>query len=118
MEHLARVIDQVIEHEESARGKLLDCQRTRLLDKVGKAFGLLRYSYILSCKEAFNALSGARLGVDMKLFNSLDASAVNELQIAVCSGHLQYKSGVRLSEAERDVLRAQTVRDKLKQDSA
>ena len=118
IDHFKRVIEQIIEHEEAARMKLLDCQRTRLLDKVGRAFGTLRYSYILSAKEAFKALSGVRLGVDLKLFNSLDLKTVNELFVAVGKGCLQYHAGSRLAEAELDAMRSQVVREKLKHGNA
>ena len=114
MEQLGRVVDQVIAHEENTRSKLLEHHRNRLLDMIGRSFGTLRYSYILSGKEAYQALSGVRLGVDMKMFNALDINTINELLIAVSPGHLQKKAMRQLSEAERAVLRAQTVRERLK----
>ena len=117
MKHLSGVIDQVITHEENSRSKLLDHHRNRLLDKVGRAFGTLRYSYILSAKEAFKSLSGVRLGVDMNMFNSLDIKCINELFMAVSAGHLQCKAGCLLSESERDSYRAQIVRERIKQES-
>ena len=118
MEHLAGVIEQVINYEDNARRKLLDSHRNRLLDKVGRAFGTLRYSYILSAKEAFDSLSGVRLGVDMDMFNSLDIKCINELFMAVAAGHLQCRAGCLLAENERDVFRAQCVRERIKQASS
>lgn len=114
MEHLEQVIGQVVDHEENARLKLLEQNRTRLLDKVGRSFAALRYSYILPSKEAFAALSGVRLGVDLKMFHALDSKLLNDLLIAANSGHLQYNAGRLLSEAERDAYRAQVMREALK----
>ena len=117
LERLARLIDQVIEHELNIRLKLLEQERSRLLDMIGRSFGVLRYSYILSAQEAFNSLSGVRLGVDMNMFNSLDMQVVNELFTAVSPGHLQHKAGRLLNENEQDAFRAQIVRERLKQNS-
>lgn len=118
MDRLGRVIDQVIEHEESSRLKMLENERCSLMDMVGRCFGNLRYGYLLSGKEAFKSLSGLRLGVDMNMFSAVDADLVNELFVAVCSGHLQKKARRQLNERERDELRSEIVREKLKQSSA
>jgi protein arginine kinase len=116
--NLGRVIDQVIEHEEATRQMMLEKNRSKLMDIVGRSYGMLRYGYLLSSKEAFNSFSGLRLGVDMNLFSTLDIKTVNELFVAVCSGHLQKKARRQLNERERDELRSEIVREKLKQSSA
>ncbi len=112
--NLGRVIDQVIEHEEAIRQMMLEKKRSKLMDIVGRSYGVLRYGYLLSSKEAFNSFSGLRLGVDMKLFNRLDIKTVNELLVAVNPGHLQKRAHLELPESERDALRSQVVREKLK----
>lgn len=114
---LGRVIDQVIEHEESLRAKLMEHRRNNLLDVVGRSYGLLRYSYLLTSREAYNALSMVRLGVDLGLFNSLDIQIVNELFVAVGTGHLQKLAMRELSEREQNAFRAQIVRERLKKNS-
>lgn len=113
--NLGRVIDQVIEHEEATRQLMLETKRSKLLDMVGRSYGLMRYGYILSSKEAFNSLSGLRLGVDMNLFNTLNIDTVNSLFVAVNPGHLQKRAKLELAEPERDALRSQIVREQLKQ---
>ncbi len=114
IERLSRVIDQVIAHEQNARRKLLEHDHYRLLDKVGRSYGTLRHSYILSSEEALNSLSGARFGVDMGMFSSLDIHTVNELFMAISPAHLQKLAGRELEGVERDIFRAQTVRERLK----
>ena len=118
IERLSKVIDEVINHEESVRGQLLQHDRNRLLDAVGRSYGLLRHSYILSSKEAFNSLSGLRLGVDMKMFNSVNIHTVNELFTAISPAHLQKKAGRVLDNQERDVFRSEVVRSQLKLNGA
>ena len=115
IENLGRVIDQVINHEESVRYDLLEKKRSKLMDLIGRSYGVLRHSYLLSGKEALCSLSGVRLGVDMNMFTLLDRQTVNELFIAVSPAHLQKLAGCDLPEAERDALRAKVVRERLKQ---
>ena len=115
IEHLQRVIDQIIEQEESMRLKLLEHRRSELLDAVGRSYGILKYGYMISAKEAFKALSLVRLGVDMKMFSTLDIANINELFISVCSGHLQHLAGRSLNDAEEKSFRAQFIRGKFKQ---
>lgn len=115
IDRLGRVIDQIVEHEESARRSLLANERTRLLDKVGRSFGLLRYSYMLSESEAFEALSGLRLGVALNMFDFLDMQCVNELFNSVHSGVIACHAGRELEKKECDALRAKTVRERLRE---
>ena len=99
------------------RVKLLEHRRSELLDAVGRSYGILKYGYMLSAKEAFKALSLVRLGVDMKMFSTLDISNINELFISASSGHLQHLAGRSLNDAEERSFRAQLIREKFKQGS-
>lgn len=115
IEQLGKVVDQIVEHEEAARHSLLAHDRNLLLDKAGRSFGLLRYSYKLSETEALEALSGLRLGVAMQMFDSLDMQCVNELFNSIHSGVIAYNAGRELDKNECEALRAKIVRERLKQ---
>lgn len=115
---LARVIEQVVAHEKNARKNLLEHDHYRLLDLVGRSYGILRHSYILSSEEALNSLSGARFGVDMGMFSALDIHMVNELFVTINPAHLQKLAHRELEGRERDIFRAQTVREQLRKNGA
>ncbi len=112
---LEQIIRQLINYEKIARRELLEKRKNQLLDHVGRAYGLLRYSYILPEKEALNAISGLRLGVDLGLFKELNIKRVNELFIELAPGHLQKRAGVPLDKNECDEFRASFCREKLRQ---
>ena len=76
-----------------------------------------RFGYKISAKEAFKALSLVRLGVDMKMFSTLNMGNINELFINISSGHLQYLAGRSLLEEEEMSYRAQMIREKFKKSS-
>ncbi len=111
---LEKVIKQIITHEKNARVYLIKEKKNVILDKVGRAYGLLRHAYVLSSKEAINALSYLRLGVDMGMFSAVDIHTVNELFIVTQTSHLQKHINKPMKSYEREILRAKMIREKLK----
>ena len=115
IERLENIIKQIINHEKNTRIKLMETKQNFLQDYIGRAYGFLRYSYILSSKEALNSLSALRMGVDLKMFTLLNIHTINELFIAIQPAHLQKQSLNKLTSTERDILRAKIVREKLQE---
>lgn len=115
---LSGIISQIITHEKNARLKLLEKQRDILLDHIGRSYGILKYSYVISTKEALNSLSMLRLGVDMGIIRSVDIHTVNELFITVQPAHLQKFAGKNIDSEERDRIRASLIREGLQKASA
>lgn len=113
IEKLDSVIRQIINHEKHTRKILFDKKREFLLNNIGRAYGILRHSYIISSQEALNSLSALRLGVDMGMFSSVDIHKVNELFLLVQPAHLQKHAAKELEPSERDILRAKIIREKL-----
>jgi len=113
IERLESVVRQIISHEKNTRKILFEKKREFLLNNVGRAYGILRHSYIISSQEALNSLSSLRLGVDLGMFSSVDIHKVNELFLLVQPAHLQKYASKELDSAERDVFRAKIIREKL-----
>lgn len=113
--NLDRVIKQLINCEKLVRREILEHRRTYLLDYVGRAYGLLKYSYTLSEKEALNSLSGLRLGADLGLFQDIDIKKVNALFVEISPAHLQKRAGLELSSEACNEFRAAYCREKLRQ---
>ncbi len=111
---LGKVIEQIIEHERSARQTLLEKKRTMLVDQIGRAYGILSHAFSMNSKEALNFLSLIRLGVDLGFFPSDFRLPADELFMETQPAHLQKNSQQKLSAEERDALRAEIVRNKLK----
>jgi protein arginine kinase len=110
LDHLGRIVGQVIGHEEKARQILLRDAPSILEDKVWRAFGLLRYARALGFEEAMNLLSGVRLGVGLGLVPDVAMYTVNRLLIETQSAHLLAMAGGAMDEAELPVRRARHVR--------
>jgi protein arginine kinase len=115
VDKLTKVIAQVMEHEENARQKMLEDKSRVVADQVGRAYGVMMHSYSISSKEVLNLLSMLRLGVDLGLMPEEYRGTIDELFIRTQPAHLQKDFERKLTTEERDGLRADLMRDRLKQ---
>jgi len=114
VERLEKVLGQIIEHEENARATLLEKKSKMVLNHIGRAYGILANAHTITSKETMNLLSLMRLGVDLGVFPGVDRSLVDELFLVTQPAHLQKQHSEKLSAEERDLLRADMVRERLK----
>ena len=114
IERLSNIIGKLIDYEKRARQRLLAKQSHMVFDRVGRAYGTLRYCYMLSSEEALNSLSLIRFGVDMGMFSSMDIHMVNDLVVRINPAHLQRAYGAVEDAQARDVLRARMMRERLR----
>jgi protein arginine kinase len=114
VERLEKVLAQIIEHEENARASLLEKKPKMVYNHIGRAYGILANAHSISSKETMNLLSLLRLGVEMEMFPKADGALVDELFILTQPAHLQKTHSEKLSAEERDLLRADMLRERLK----
>ncbi|MBL9136570.1 MAG: protein arginine kinase [Verrucomicrobiales bacterium] len=114
VERLSKVVHQMIEHELNARQKLLEEKPKVLFNHIGRAFGVLSNAHSISSKEAMNLLSLVRLAHDLKMFPSIPRALFDELLLVSQPAHLQRTHTGKLGADERDVLRADLLRDRLR----
>ncbi|TVP77067.1 MAG: ATP--guanido phosphotransferase [Gemmatimonadales bacterium] len=110
VDHLERMVRQVIHYELQAREVLLRDAAAETEDKIWRAYGLLRYARSVSFDELMNLLSGVRLGVGLKLLPGLRVYPLNKIMVFTQPAHLEEVAGRGLSTAEADVHRATYVR--------
>jgi protein arginine kinase len=116
IDHLQRIVHQVVQYETHARSVLLRDAPTVIEDKVWRAYGLLRHARSVSFDEVMNLLSGVRLGVGLKLLPRLSVYALNRIMIFTQAAHLEQMAGGVLPSGEVDVYRAAFVRRTLAQE--
>ena len=107
---LGSVLNSIIEHELNARQRLLETDSSKLFDKIGRAFGILQNSHLLSSSEAMNLLSLLRLGVDLGTFPEESRAAIDRLFIEAQPGHILLNSKQELESSQRDLARAERLR--------
>jgi protein arginine kinase len=117
LDHLGKMVRQVIEYEEQARAVLQREAPAVVEDKVWRAYGLLRYARALSLEETMNLLSGVRLGVGLNLIQDVSVYTLNKLLIFAQAAHVAERNGRGLTDPELPVLRATYVRSLLASDA-
>jgi protein arginine kinase len=118
LDHLGKIVRQVIAYEEEARAVLVRDAPTIIADKVWRAYGLLRYARSLTFEETMNLLSGVRLGVGLNLIPGLSVYTLNKLLIFTQPAHLAALEGRPPGDPELPTVRAAYVRRVLDAEAA
>lgn len=113
IDRLERVIDQVANHERNARLKMLEEDGDSLVDKICRAYGVLKHAHMFDSKEAFSQISLIRLGADLGFFPDGTMQMCDSLMMEIQPAHLQLYAGSELEPEKRDLIRAEIIRDQL-----
>src|SRR5882672_9594921 len=111
---LTKVIETIIEKEHDSRQVLIQKKSNTLWDQIGRAYGVLTYAHAMTSKEALNLLSIIKLGIDLNVFPEEKRLPIDELFMDTQPAHLQKSSQHKLNAEERDHLRAQIIRERLR----
>jgi len=85
-----------------------------LKDKISRAFGLFVHSYQLDTKEALDALSQIKLGIDLGWIKGISDEEVNELLFRCRRAHLlQSHEKISLDKRELSQARAEYLHEQL-----
>ncbi len=116
VDNLARIVRQIIDYEKKSRNTLITestAGKTKTEDTIYRTYGILANARIISYEETINYLSKIRLGIYLGLSLPLDIKMVNELLLLTQPAHLQEIVNKELSSTQRDILRAEFIRQKL-----
>jgi len=114
IENINGLIRQIIEQELQAREMMLSKEREVLEDRINRSYGILKSARIISSQETIELLSMVRLGCDLGMLKEIDRRTLNELFILTQPAHLQKLENKKLISKDRDVKRAEIIREKLK----
>lgn len=115
MESLERVTQQIIEYEENARSRLFKDAKDQIEDKIWRAYGILKFARVLTSEEVLNLLSAIRLGIGRGMVERVNLSQINEILAFSQPSHLQKYFNKKMGANERDRVRADLVRSKLRE---
>ncbi len=116
IDSLAKVSKQILENEKNAQETLLTDAVNEIEDKVWRSYGILNNARVLNSTEVMNLLSLLRLGVSLELIDKITYNELNELMIMTQPAHLQKLVGREMNITERDMIRADLVRERLGRD--
>jgi len=113
LQNLNGLIRQIIEQEHQARQAFLTQNQSLLEDRIWRSYGVLKSAHIISSQESTELLSMVRLGLDLGIIKDISRGTVNELFILTQPAHLQKMESRKLSPQERDLKRAELLRQKI-----
>ena len=111
LKRLINILHAIIEQENNARGLLLEKQPALIMDKIGRAYGILQNGHLLSSQEAVNLLSLMRLAVDIGMLPVEKRAQIDRVMMEVQPGHVQCTANADIAPEERDQLRAVRIRE-------
>jgi len=109
-ENLGAIALKLIAQERESQKKL--CEDINQQDAIYRALGTLQNARILGSKECLQALSLVRMGAAQSIY-TISMDVLNELLITLLPATLNAANENTLSPEERDVLRAEIVRNAL-----
>lgn len=112
--HLEQIVLELVDHELNARQRLMNEKQLIIEDHISRSFGLLSHAKLMASGEALNLLSTLRLGIDLNLITELSRQEMDQLFISTQPAHLQKIEGNELDPNERDVVRAEMLRNFMK----
>lgn len=112
IERLEDIVRQIARNEAALREKMLE--NISIEDRVFRSYGIAREARIMSSQEFMKLMSDIRLGIEGGLLN-LDTKVLDELCIKVQPYTLMLYGGEGMEIRQRDIKRAEIVRDKLKE---
>jgi len=110
---LGVVIPQIVRYERKVRHAMFSEHRCQVEDRIWRAYAILRNARTISSEEALHLLSQVRLGQNLGVLEEIDPMVVNKLFILTRPAHLQKMEGRELAPQERDMVRADFLRNSL-----
>ncbi|WP_010245574.1 protein arginine kinase [Acetivibrio cellulolyticus] len=111
--NIMNIGNQIINQERILRSELYKQNPFRFEDKIYRSLGTLSNARIISSEESFKLISDVRLGVDMGIIKDIEVSKLNEILLKIQPANLQMSFAKTLSPDERDIRRAEMIREKL-----
>jgi protein arginine kinase len=117
LEHLGRLVTEVIAHERRAREVLHRDATGVVEDRVWRAWGVLVHARALELDETLNLLGGVRLGVAMGILPSVPWRTLNRLLVEVQDAHVARAAASDLDGEGLLTARATLVRHTLQEEA-
>jgi len=114
IENVERAGRHLLESEARAREYLMEQARPETEDKIWRAWGILENARVLTSEEFLSLSSAVRMGISMKILDRPSLEDLNRLMVLIQPANLQLFADLEMEPKERDVWRAELVREKIR----
>lgn len=112
IQRLKEIITEIVAQERELERKIYEADKFRVEDRVMRAFGTLKFATVMTSAEAMNLISDVRLGINLGIIKETDLEKLNEILYAILPAALSKAYNIE-SSADRDIKRAEVIREKL-----
>ena len=106
------IINSIIEQEKTLRNQIYNQNKSRFEDKIFRSLGVFKNARIITLEESLEFISDIRLGIDMGIIEDIDLQKINKIIVLIQPANLQKNAGRELSFEERDIYRADVIRER------
>jgi len=110
IERFNKVVSSVCEVENSLRKQLEKDIPPKLIDRIMRSYGAMRYAYMMSGKEMLNLLSDVRLGIYLGILNPIPFEKLTSLMVITMPANI-VGSANTMNAQERDIKRAKIIKE-------
>jgi protein arginine kinase len=82
---------KIVAEEQSARAAIQKEKNNEVIDRISRAIGLVRHSFMMGTSESLRALSQIKLGIEFGWITGMSIEAINELFFDCRRAHLARK---------------------------
>jgi protein arginine kinase len=112
IDELVSAVMKIIEYEKKSAETLIKEAKSQIEDKIWRSIGILKSARMLSTNEFMNLSSAVRLGHLLRILDKPNLESLNEMMVLTQPAHLQARQGHLIETMERDMLRAELVRER------
>ena len=113
IKNLKVITEKIIEQERTAR-RILAKNQVILEDMVYRSFGILSNCRKISAEETRDLLSDVKLGTDLGIIKEITDSKILQIYLYSKPANLQKKMGQNLDAFDRDIKRAEIIKEIIK----
>lgn len=110
LENLKSIALQLVSQERQTREHVV--KDDRYIDKIQRAYGILKTAHMISCREFMELVSYVRLGCACGLIDA-NIQAIDELMIDMQPATLNASQGKDFTVSEREVFRAAQIKNRI-----
>lgn len=111
--NLKGAVKKIADMELKLRSELEKRSGDALRDRIMRAFGTMRYAFMMDSEEMYRLYSDIRLGICMGYIDNITAAEADRLMISSLPATLSANADEKLDAAGRDKLRAEKIRETL-----
>lgn len=112
IEKINKFARMLIDLEKKARDVIINRARFELEDKVYRSIAILRSARVINSDEVLNLLSAVRFGIGLGIIKDMGIDILNEIMLITRPGNIQLYYSEILEEQERDIRRAEYIRNR------